>query len=483
MSYLDSIVFNQYLQPDLKPYEALVADLRTKLKSLSSFKYWQKIHDQHLLLILQNLHLAYQMSPEIYVAYSRNKSNYSKPDAHMAPFKVAYGPTIKIVDGLFDLRLLEGVKGMFYDDPCDPNNPVLAFNARMRGIPLLTNHFPDADLVHVKEIPIERKLIVLRDENKKYIDFVENEETRMMRESVELINRVNRRHFIALCMLDEEFEKVLCRMAGDRYSGRATTDIILGNSEVYRSFCNGTFAEGGRFYGPWWQRLPKEFRKFMRIDNHVIHELDYSCLHSTLLYLEDGLPVPEGDLYEVPGFPPEARKFLKRSMNIILNTKNRESAERTIKRELRKNTEYPPLPEGLSLDRLLNGLVEKHSGIEHYLFKPMGNRLQRLDSDIAEQVMLKLVNQDIPVLALHDSFLVSRLHAGDLAVAMDEAVSERYGTLIKVKPDLTAWDLVFDIGIEDDYFRDVEVYETEAITNLSSLFSRYKRQYQRYIKT
>jgi len=80
MSYLDSIVLNQYLEPDLKPYEALIADLRTKLKQLPGFKYWKKILDQHLLLILQNLHLVYQMSPKIYVAYSRNKNNYSKPD-------------------------------------------------------------------------------------------------------------------------------------------------------------------------------------------------------------------------------------------------------------------------------------------------------------------------------------------------------------------------------------------------------------------
>ena len=451
-----------------------------KLKSLPSFKYWKKILDQHLLLILQNLHLAYQMSPKIYVAYSRNKNNYSKSDAYNAPLKVAYGPTIKIVDGLFELGFLEGVKGKFYDDPCDPNNPVLAFNARMRSKPLLSSSFPSAELAYLQETAVERKLIVLRDKKRKDIEFALTEETRKMRENVELINRVNRRHFIALCVLDEEFDKVQLRMAGARYSGRAATDIFFGNSNVYRSFCNGTFAEGGRFYGGWWQRLPKEYRKFIRIDNHIIHELDYSCLHPTLLYLEGGLPIPDGDLYEVPGFPPEARPFLKRSTNIILNTKNRESAMSAIQSELRKNRDYPPLPEGLSLDELLNGLAEKHSGINHHFFSPMGNKLQRLDSDIAEQVMLKLVRQDIAVLALHDSFLVSRLHADDLATAMDEAVSEHYGTTIKVKPDLTAWDHVVDIGIEDDYFRDVEVYETEATTSLCPLFLNYKRQYQRY---
>src|SRR6185369_15806718 len=427
MSYRNSIPFNRHINPDLIPYAALIDDLRTRLKALPSFKYWQTIHDQHLLLVLQNLHLAYQMAPETYVAYSRNKNDYSKVHAGRAPFKVAYGAMIRIVDGLTELGLLEGTKGIFYDDDSDPNNPLLAFVARMRAMPVLANNFPGAELANLWVVLPERELIVLRDENDRDISFTETEETHRMRDNVDAINSMNRHHFIALCVLDEEFQNIFRRMNSDRYSGRATADMYFGNSDVRRIFCNGSFAEGGRFYGGWWENLPKEYRKFIRINNHVIEELDYSCLHPTLLYLEDGLSVPEGDMYKVPGFPAEARKFLKVSMNIMLNAKSRDSAKKAIRKDQRKNPDYPPLPEGMTLDQIFDGFVAKHSGISNHFFTGAGTRLQRIDSDVAEAVMLKLVVQDIPVLPLHDSFLVSRLHKEALAVAMDQVVAERYG--------------------------------------------------------
>jgi hypothetical protein len=480
MSYRNSVPFITYIKPDPIPYSALLGYLRIRLKALPNFKYWQKIHDQHLLLVLQNLHLVFQMSPETYVAYSRNKNDYSKADAGKAPFKVAYGATMRIIDGLTELGLVEGTKGIFYDDACDPTNPLLAFVARMRATPILSNNFPGAELANLRVVPPERKLIVLRDENNRDINFTETEEIHRMQANVDAINSVNRHHFIALCVLDEEFRNIYRRMNSDRYSGRASADMYFGNSDVRRIFCNSTFAEGGRFYGGWWENLPKEYRKFIRIDNRVIVELDYSCLHPTLLYLENGLPAPDGDMYEVPGFPPEARKFLKVSMNIMLNTISRDSAKKAIRKDQQKNPDYPPLPEGMTLDQIFDGFLDKHSTLRERFFKPVGTYLQRIDSDIAEAVMLELAGKDIPVLPLHDSFLVSRLHKDDLAAAMEEVVSQRYGKQIKVKPDDTAWDLTYDIGVEDEYFHDIEVYESEAITVLNQSFLEYNRQYTKF---
>ncbi|TSK08708.1 MAG: hypothetical protein FPO08_05235 [Geobacter sp.] len=433
-----------------------------------------------MLLVLQNLHLAFQMSPETYVAYSRNKNTYSKADAGTAPFKVSYGATIKIVDGLYELSVLEGKNGIHYDGHNPEYSFLAAFVARMRAKPTLSNLFPGAEAAAIKIVASEKELIILRDESDKAVSFVDNEEIRAMRAHLHLINSVNRRHFIALCMLDEEFRNLFRRINSDRYSGSASADIYFGNTDLRRIFCNGTFEEGGRYYGGWWENLPKEYRKFIRIDNRYVEELDYSCLHPTLLYLEEGLPVPEGDLYEVPGFPPEARKFLKVSMNIILNTKGRDSAKKAIRQDQRRNPDYPELPEGMTLDELFDGFLEKHAGISHHFFKRMGTRLQRIDSDIAEAVMLKLARKDIPVLPLHDSFLVSRVHKDALAAAMNEAISDRYKTQIKVKLDPSAWSLIYDIGIEEEYGHDPERYEREATRDLNRMFLEYNRQYERF---
>lgn len=484
MSYRNSIPFNSFIKPDSAPYGAFLDDLRLKLKALPSFKYWKTIHDLHLLLVLQNLHLAYQMGPETYVAYSRNKCDYSKPEDRRAPFKVAYGAMMRIVDGLTELGLVEGTKGIFYDSDRDPSNPSLAYLARMRAAGMLSDCFPGRCEANLRVASQEKELIILRDAEKKAIPFTEDDATRLMRENLHTINSVNQRHFIALCVLDEEFEKVYKEMNGNRNSGRASTDMFFGNADVYRVFSNSTFDQGGRFYGGWWENLPRDFRQFIRIDNHMAVELDYSCLHPTLLYLEDGLPVPDGDMYEVLGFPPEARGFLKAALNIIVNTKNRTAAQRAIRQAQRKKKKskrpFPPLPQGMTLDEIFDGFSAKHHPIENHFFSTGGRRLQRIDSDIAERVMLRLVSRDIAVLPLHDSFLVSRLYADDLADAMDAVVSERYGREIKVKADATAWDFIYDIGIEDEYDWNIERWEREPLGLMSIRFQEYNRQYARY---
>jgi len=435
MSYRNSIPFNTYIKPDPTPYATLLDDLRPKLKALPSFKYWKAIHDQHLLLVLQNLHLAHQMLPETYVAYSRNKNDYSKVDTRRAPFKVAYGATVRIVDGLTELGLVEGTKGIFYDADRNPSNPSLAYLARTRATAALAHSFPGGEEADLRVVHREKELITLRNEVKVAIPFTENEEIGLMRENLLTINTVNQRHFIALCVLDEEFRNVFKEMNRARNSGQASMDMFFRNTDVHRIFSNGTFAEGGRFYGGYWENLPKRFRPFIRIDNKMVVELDFSCLHPTLLYLEDGLLVPDGDMYEVPGFPTEARDFLKASLNIIVNAKKRTTATRAIRQEQRKkkNTAkpFPPLPDGMTYDEIFDGFSVKHKAIEKHFFTTGGRRLQRIDSDIAEQVMLRLVKRDIAVLPLHDSFLVNRLYADVLAQTMDAVVSERYGKEIK----------------------------------------------------
>jgi hypothetical protein len=46
-------------------------------------------------------------------------------------------------------------------------------------------------------------------------------------------------------------------------------------------------------------------------------------------------------------------------------------------------------------------------GIASHFGTGIGLRLQRVDSDIAEQVMLHFADQGIPCLGVHDSFIVA----------------------------------------------------------------------------
>ena len=56
-----------------------------------------------------------------------------------------------------------------------------------------------------------------------------------------------------------------------------------------------------------------------------------------------------------------------------------------------------------------------------------GRRLQRKDSDVAEKVMLEFIDLDVPILPIHDSFLVHWGHRSLLEKTMHKAIEDVCG--------------------------------------------------------
>ena len=71
---------------------------------------------------------------------------------------------------------------------------------------------------------------------------------------------------------------------------------------------------------------------------------------------------------------------------------------------------------------LIAALQEKHAPIGRFFGSGMGLDLQRHDSDIAESIIRDLLRRDVPVLPIHDSFIVEERHKGFLLEAMACAV-------------------------------------------------------------
>ena len=63
----------------------------------------------------------------------------------------------------------------------------------------------------------------------------------------------------------------------------------------------------------------------------------------------------------------------------------------------------------------------QHSPIAHRFFSGYGVRLQNIDSVIAEHVINKMTEQEIPVLCVHDSFIVASHESENLDRLMQEA--------------------------------------------------------------
>ena len=62
----------------------------------------------------------------------------------------------------------------------------------------------------------------------------------------------------------------------------------------------------------------------------------------------------------------------------------------------------------------------------------MGNKLQFKDSQLAEQIMLRFAKQDIPVLPVHDSFIIIRGLYSELVNVMHEEFEKMFGAPVNI---------------------------------------------------
>ena len=136
-------------------------------------------------------------------------------------------------------------------------------------------------------------------------------------------------------------------------------------------------------------------------------ELDYSCLHISMLYGLEGLTPPAGDQYALPGISKDYRKLIKTAVNVAFNAKDRRGTLGAIYKESIKFYNDTGLPKLDSLSMLLDAILEKHEVIKKYFCTGYGVKLQFLDSKIAEKIMLTLGEQGIGCLCIHDSFIVA----------------------------------------------------------------------------
>ena len=114
---------------------------------------------------------------------------------------------------------------------------------------------------------------------------------------------------------------------------------ILKYKQPHRVFTDN-LKLGGRYYGPMWQMLSEELRKYLFIDGYPVVELDYSGLHLRMLYHLEGMDY-KGDPY---GFGSrQERPYLKLVSLVMINKKTRQGLLRAMKKTFAANQlEIPP---------------------------------------------------------------------------------------------------------------------------------------------
>lgn len=196
-----------------------------------------------------------------------------------------------------------------------------------------------------------------------------------------------------------------------------------------RVFNNGNFDEGGRFYSEY-QNIKSEIRSTtMTCDGEALKEYDFKGMHINMLYARKGLPYPEGDVYTIAGFE-QYRNLFKVALQIALNADSSGSAVLGMNKHLIDNK--------ISLKEIngkliLDAFTKKHAAISDFFFSGIGVRLQYQDSEICQRIMQEAMEKGIPVLPVHDSFLVRERDAEDLIAMMKKYSKEVLGQELSVE--------------------------------------------------
>jgi hypothetical protein len=311
----------------------------------------------------------------------------------------------------------------FYDRRQGGKAYVTRIRARSKLLSFLRDQAVVPEMIE-RERQQDPEVIVLRDRKKKPVEYEDTEQTITWRENLRAINRSLSALHLGLLGVDVgELNRRLLRDPEHR-------PVEFDQNQLKRVFNNSSFEEGGRFYGGWWQNIPREYRKHIAINHSLTAEVDYSGYHVRMLYSDAGLDAPD-DPYDIPGLDRDVQKL---AMQILINAEARGSASSALARK------------GIRPKQVLPMLQERHAPIAGAFHSGMGTKLQFRDSCVAERIMLAMLGQGIPVLPVHDSFIVPQVEEEELETQMELAFLEEFPgqrpmmkskeVLLRIKPEV-----------------------------------------------
>ncbi|MBL6934086.1 MAG: hypothetical protein ISR48_01600 [Alphaproteobacteria bacterium] len=359
---------------------------------------------QALTMVLANLYHNHALHPDRYTAYARSPSRYSVIPRYNR-LDIKWTPVRRVADGLGELEYAELVPGFFNHDW--GRGKLSRIKATQPLINFLEQQAITFDMI--RPAPDE-EVIILRDQDKKDIDYKDTPEIRRMRES--------------LLAYNSHIEEAEIFLSPDCEAQMASASIFINYNKKRsrRIFNRESFDQGGLFYGPWWQNIPKHLRKHILINGNPTVERDYSAMHIHLLYGMEGLNYwdffeENDDPYFLPNQPAGVRDFMKKVFWTAVNTESSTKAKLSLFDKYGLNEAY----RGMDIYGLIDAFKEKHSRISHNLFTCISRELQNKGSGISEFVMMSLMDEGIIALNIHDSFIVETNHKEILDQRMHEA--------------------------------------------------------------
>ena len=382
----------------------LVDRVLLDFKSKRTDKYHKLYRDQ-LGVILANLYETYSIQDYLFTYYSKSNSDY-KETTRYNPNKISARPLRFLADSLIKHGWV-GTSQWFYDE----NNKENRWCSRMRPSKKLIQAFKKFKITPkcIYRKPME--YIRLKDSKKRLEEYENTPVTNLMRNRLSAYNSLIFQTNIRL----KRSKKI------NEYLELKPTNF--NDTEYYRVFNGGSFELGGRFYGPWWVTLSKDARGNITLNGEKTIELDYSSIGIHLLYSQENLNYYDlngnnSDPYTLKGIDPEEREVNKKIITFALNMSPEDRHRKfvyTVRKKIKKTNDERSIlgikkllkvPTPREVHKRLRIFKKENVPIEHYLFTSVGTRLQFKDSCIAESVIERMVSMRIPILVVHDSFIV-----------------------------------------------------------------------------
>ena len=245
--------------------------------NLSSAVGNDMINKRLLKVLLLDLYIAWRADPNLKIMFSRDNNSYKA--------KSRYNE-IHIGKKITDIVDLLVVNNLIYEKR--------GFNDRINGIGFQSRLWPTEDLiVQFQKARFtqfstndheNREVIVLRDENKNDIEnYIETSSIKRSRKLLQTYNKLLSQTHIDIYDLEKPIIEI------GKGKKKMKLQISQKDKFVRRIFNNARWDQGGRFYGGWWQRCPKEYREKIEFDGVAGLEVDFSGMHIVILYAQEGL--------------------------------------------------------------------------------------------------------------------------------------------------------------------------------------------------
>jgi hypothetical protein len=199
------------------------------------------------------------------------------------------------------------------------------------------------------------------------------------------------------------------------------------NRHLHRIFNDGSFDHGGRLFGAWYQYVPGWLRRRILINDSSTVELDYSGMSLRMLhhlvgndYQEDPYSIAQLETYAAGTGHRRTyfRNSIKKLVQAMLNNEDDDCHPEMIRLEESFRPKY-------TRKQVRDMILERHEAINELFGSGMGKALQRVESDIALEIIVTLKEEGIICLPIHDSFIVIGTHRDRLYQQMIDSYRNR----------------------------------------------------------